>query len=125
MSRVGAYDSQHKTASVETVSGRIAGGGSGAVGAILAGKGFSVKYISTGRYQILTDTNYNFIIGGGPSLKLESGHLAYNVGVAAYQQGGAGGCTVDFIVASAGTATDLATDEELWFSVDFCRSARQ
>lgn len=130
--RVGANPSFHKTSTVETVSGRFAGG-AGAVGAILGGKGFSVTYVSAGLYRIQMDTNYSGMAGGVTAGIMSSTHPAYQTSCKGYNlagtvggsgSAGAGTCSFDMLVTNASTPTDLSASEELWFSGDFIRTQR-
>ena len=120
MSRIGGNPVLSPVDSLYVLGGRILGGSG--VASISAGKGFSLTYVSTGVYKVTTDVNYPSIIGGAASV-MSSTHPAYTVTVSAYVQGGAG-TSVTFTVASAGSATDLGASEELWFTLDVCRSVK-
>jgi hypothetical protein len=123
MGLVGANPAYHKANDVETISGRILGG-SGVATIASPKRGFALTYVSTGVYKITPDTNYPYVCGGSAILMQATNN--YNVKISAYTVPPASGAvgTVTFTVTSSGSATDLGSADELWFTLDFSRSQR-
>lgn len=113
------------------VAGRIQGGSG--VAKLLSGKGFALAYQSTGLYRITPDVNYGYLASAVATV-ISNTHPAYTITVKDYvgtpasatvgavQSAGQLGY-VDFLVASAGSATDLTNVEEFGFVLVMARTA--
>ncbi len=124
MSRLGGNPVKAPNSEPYVLAGRLLGG-SGVV-TIKEGVGFSVTYVSAGRYQVKPDINYNRIIGGSAVLmSATDSHLNYGVGVKAYAVGGGAGAalTIDLELVVSGTPTDMGSAEEMWFVFVLGRSS--
>jgi len=122
MSRLGGNPAYHVEDNVFTVSGRILGGSG--VASIKAGKGFALTYVSTGLYQITPDVNFAGIAGGAAVLMSASNNYAVRVKAYVVNTGSGAACYVQFLVTSSGSATDLGSSDELWFTLDFERTTK-
>lgn len=108
------------TNGVYVIPGRLLGGAG--VVTRKAGKGFSVSYVSAGRYRVTFDVNYSTFVGAIGDLFQSAGNY-YTVKVVAFAPGtGGAGYSVDFLVAAAGTPTDLNAGEEVHFLASFART---
>jgi hypothetical protein len=124
MSRLGGAEVKSPTNETYVVSGRLLGG-TGVV-SIKAGKAFSVKYVSAGRYTVTPDVNYPYIVGGSCSImSATNATLGWTCGVKAYtvNVGSGTAMSVDLQTENAGTPTDLGSAEELWFTLVLARTA--
>lgn len=123
MSRLGGNPVSSPVDNLYEVPGRILGGSG--VATIAAGKGFSLTYVSTGRYRITPDVNFPYFTGA-PAVLFQSGGNYYTVKAIAYSVNAGSGnvASVDFLVANSGTATDLGATDELWFSLSYARTTR-
>lgn len=123
MSRIGGNPVKSPQDELYVVAGRILGGAG--VASIAAGKGFSLTYVSAGRYRITPDVNFPYFAGAVPAL-YQAGGQFYTVKVIAYVSAAGAGtlASVDFLVANAGTATDLGAADELHFNISFGRSVK-
>lgn len=123
MSRIGGNPVKSPQDEMYVLAGRILGGSG--VATIKSGVGFSVKYISAGRYQIIPDVNFPYFAGAVATL-YQSGANYFTVKLLAYVVAAGSGtvASVDFGVANAGTLTDLGAAEELNFHITYGRSGK-
>lgn len=115
----------YATANDTTVcAGRILGGSG--VASIIDGKGFSLTYVSTGRYRVQVDDNYPHFLAGPATLVQATNNYAVKIVayVVGFVAGGGARSTVDYLVTNAGTATDLGAADELHFVIVNSRSVR-
>lgn len=125
MARFGADPAYHKIHSVESVGGRILSAGGGTY-SVKAGKGFTLTYLGTGNLQLTFDVNYPYIIQGG--LTIVGTSNAYIPRIQSYvggppQQASGSKVSINIlIVNTSNSPTELAANEELWFSFDFART---
>ena len=121
MSSVGATPAWSTSNGTHIVPGRLLGGAG--VVSRKAGKGFSVAYVSAGRYRVTTDVNFPVMLAIVADLYQATGSY-YTVKVVAYSVGqGAGNvCSFDLLVANAGTPTDLGAAEEVHFIATYART---
>ena len=123
MSRIGGNPVKSPQDEIYLVCGRILGGAG--VASIQAGKGFSLTYVSAGRYRITPDVNFPQFAGAVATL-YQAGPSFFNVkGLAYVSQGGAGTtASIDFLVTNAGAPADMGAADELWFHIAFGRSVK-
>ena len=130
MSRFGGNEVKSPSGDVYSISGRMYGGGTGPTAAFLQGATYSRG--GTGKIIIYPDVNYPFFAGGGAMVHSSAGN-SYSVQGVSYYAGASGGCAghtagatayVAFQVYQAGSAADLAANDELWFTLAFVRTLR-
>lgn len=128
MSRFGGNPPLSPYASPYVLYGRLYGGGTGPTAAMLKGATYSRG--GTGKYVFYPDVNYPFFLGAAAMVHSAAGNtyavegVTYYAGASTGFAGHTAGATayVGFQVTQAGTATDLAANDELWFHLAFSRT---
>ena len=128
MSRFGGNPPLSPYQSPYVLFGRLYGGGTGPTAAML--KGMTFARGGTGTYTFYPDVNYPFFLGAGVVAHSAAGNT-YTVQGVTYYAGATTGftghtagatCYVGFQVKQNNTATDLAANDELWFTLAFSRT---